>query len=1032
MPQRRSLISMLAMLAAICCSVAAAASEYRGVITFGGLPLPGATVTLSQGTQQLTTISDQSGAYRFENVADGTWKIEVTMQCFSTAQDQVEVGPTTPAGTFELKLLPSDQLMAAARPAGNAQPAGPPLKATESRKQEPPAAVKPPADTPRPPSDQNADSSDGFLVNGNVNNAATSLFSLDRAFGNRRPNSRSLYNGGLGLTFGNSSWDARSYSLTGLEVPKPSYNAITGIASIEGPLKIPHLLPRGPTLFAAYQWTRNQDEQDETGLVPTDAERAGNLAGLTNSLGQPITVINPSTGMPYPNNQVPVSAQAQALLQLYPQANIATNSMYNFQAHVLNDSHQDVVQTRLEKSLGNRDQLFGAFSLQSNRADTVNLFGFVDATGTLGLNTNINWSHRFSQHLFIAARYEFSRLRTRVTSEFGNRQNISGAAGITGNDQDPADWGPPSLNFSSGIASLTDANTSFDRNRTDRVTGSASLYRRRHNITLGGEFRKQEFNDFYQQNPRGAFTFTGAATTGEGSTASTSGSDLADFLIGIPDTSSIAFGNPDKYFRQPVYALYAQDDWRVLPSLTVKVGGRWEYGAPITELKGRLVNLDITPGSANAAPVLASAPTGPLTGIKYPSSLVRPDKLGFEPRIGISWRPIPASTVVVRAGYGVYHDTSVYLNSAQQLAQQAPLSTALNVENSTACPLTFVNGFTPCSYASADTYAVDPNFRVGYAQDWRLSVQRDLPAAMQIMVTYLGVKGTRGVQEFLPNTYAPGAVDPCPSCPRGFEYRTSGGDSTHQSGQLQLRRRLRAGFTATLDYLYSKSIDDDAFLGGQGHVDASTPAEASAQSAAPSAQSGAIAQNWLNLRAERAPSTFDQRHLLTVQAQYTIGSGPRGWHAHGRLAGTVIKRVDRPRQTQRRHRHAAKRRCYVETVPGTGFTGTIRPDLTGAPIAQSGRVHLNAAAYAAPRAGAWGNARRDSITGPGQFSLDTSLERTFRPTGRFNLTARVDATNVLNHAIFSGWTTTVNSTQFGLPASVNAMRSLQTTVRLRF
>ncbi len=1032
MARWRSIIWVLALLAAACISTSAAAAEYHGVITFGGLPLPGATITASQGAKTVTAISDQSGAYHFDDLADGVWKITVTMLCFSPVEAEVTVGATTPAGMFEMKLLPKEQLLAIANPANAPPRVEPTLKIPGIKKAETSAAANPPADIPRPPMDQNPDSADGFLVNGSVNNAATSQFSLDRAFGNRRPNSRNLYNGMLAFNFDNSALNARAYSLTGLEIPKPAYNAFTGFAAIGGPLKIPRLLPRGPTFSADYQWTRNQDEQDETGLVPTVAERAGNLAGLTNVLGQPITIFNPTTGVAFANNQVPVSAQASALQQLYPAPNIVANPLYNYQAPVLDDTHQDVVQSRLEQSVGHRDHLFGAFNLQNNRTSNVNLFGFVDATDTLGINTNINWTHRFSQRLFVTTRYDFSRLRTRIASEFQNRQNISGAAGITGNDQDAADWGPPSLNFSSGIVGLTDANSSFDRNRTDRISGSVGIYRHRHSFTLGGEFRRQEYNDFYQQNPRGAFTFTGAATSGGATGLTTSGSDLADFLIGIPDTSAIAFGNADKYFRQSAYALYAQDDWRLLPSLTINAGGRWEYGAPITELKGRLVNLDITQGFMNAAPVLASDPTGPLTGIKYPSSLVRPDKLGFEPRVALSWRPIPASTIVVRAGYGIYQDTSVYLSSAQQLAQQAPLSTALNVENSLACPLTLANGFTPCASVSADTYAVDPNFRVGYAQTWRLSVQRDLPAAMQIMVVYLGVKGSHGVQEFLPNTHPPGAVNPCPGCPLGFEYRTSGGDSTHQSGEVQLRRRLRAGFMAALDYLYSKSIDNDAFLGGQGHIEAGSQTEASAQSAAPTAQSGAIAQNWLNLHAERSLSTFDQRHSLSVQAQYTSGQGLEGGTLLGGWPGRLLKEW-----TVLAKMTAAtgmpETPIYLTAVPGTGFTGTIRPDVTGTPIGiHEGRIHLNAGAYAAPLSGTWGNAGRDSVTGPGQFTLDSSLERTFRATSKWNLTARVDATNVLNHAVYSGWVTTINSTQFGLPASVNAMRSLQTTVRLRF
>jgi hypothetical protein len=763
-----------------------------------------------------------------------------------------------------------------------------------------------------------------------------------------------------------------------------------------------------------------------SGLVPTEEERTGDLSGLLNALGQPVTIYNPATGLPFNGNQIPVSAQAQALLKVYPvpNSNIPANSPYNYQASVLNSSHQDVIQTRLNKTLGRKDQLYGAFNLQSTRAGNENLFGFVDTTDALGINTNINWAHRFSQHLFVHATYEFSRLRTKIVPEYENRENIAGAAGIVGNDQDPADWGPPALSFSSGIYGLSDANSAFNRNRTDLLSGSAAIYRGRHNITLGGDFRKQEYNDFFQQNPRGAFTFTGAATAGKGSNSASGGSDLADFLLGIPDTSSIAFGNADKYFRQPVYDAYVNDDWRILSNLTINAGMRWDYGGPMTELKGRLVNLDIAPNFAAAAAVLGSDPVGPLTGMHYPSSLIRPDLRGFEPRIGIAWRPIPASTVLVRASYGVYDDTSVYQAFVPQLAQQAPLSTSLSVQNSAACPLTLASGFNACSSVTADTFAVDPNLRTGYSQNWQLSVQRDLPGALQLTATYAGIKGTHGAQQILPNTYPIGATGSCPSCPVGFEYRTSGGNSTRESGQVQLRRRLRSGFMASLVYTYSKSIDDDAVLGGQGHVTASD------QGSTPAAS--AIAQNWLNPRAERGLSTFDQRHLLNVQAQYTSGQGLGGGDLMKGWSGRLLKEWTLVTQVTA-GTGMPETPSYLAAIPGTGFTGTIRPTLTGASIYHSSAgARLNAAAYIAPLTGQWGTAGRDSITGPGQFSLDSSLERTFRVKTKLNLTARVDATNMLNHGVFTGWFTTINSTQFGLPAAANPMRSLQTTIRLRF
>ncbi|MDR5728378.1 MAG: TonB-dependent receptor, partial [Terriglobia bacterium] len=366
------------------------------------------------------------------------------------------------------------------------------------------------------------------------------------------------------------------------------------------------------------------------------------------------------------------------------------------------------------------------------------------------------------------------------------------------------------------------------------------------------------------------------------------GSDFADFLLGIPDTSSIAFGNADKYFRESVYDAYVTDDWRISPELTLNAGVRWEYGAPITELFNRLVNLDITPGFTGVAPVLSTDPVGPLTGQKYPDSLIRPDRRGFEPRIGIAWHPISDSSLVVRAGYGIYDDTSAYQTIALQMAQQPPLSKTLSVENSPSCPLTLANGFLPCSSITQNTFAIDPNFQIGYTQNWQLAVQRDLPGSLQMVATYLGTKGTHGVQEFLPNTYPIGAVNPCPTCPAGFAYLTADGSSTREAGEIELRRRLHNGFAATLQYTFSKAVDDDSMLGGQGASATTTQSAASSNSnGGSSGGSGAgqgpaqnttptIAQNWLDLNAERGPSTFDQRHLLSVLAQYTTGMGLGG------------------------------------------------------------------------------------------------------------------------------------------------------------
>ena len=1000
---------------------AANASEYHGRVFFNGLPVPGVSVTLTLGDKHVTTATDLQGLYSFPDLPDGTWKISIEMQGFQPLAGVAVISPSSSAGTWNLQILSLEQMLATTH-------AAPAPVVLQPRVAEPLSTAKKPAekqdiaDSQRPPElPPYSAAADGLLINGSDNNAATSKYSLAPAFGNRRPGSKALYNGSLGAIVSNSVFDARPYSLTGLDIPKGSYSRVTFVGTVGGPLYIPHLLPHGPNFFLAYQRTGDSDADTLSGLVPTAAERAGDLSALVNGAA----LNDPITGLPL-GNPVVVSPQAQALLQLYPLPNLAGSTSYNYQTQVLNNNHADALQSRLDKGIGRRDQIFGGFGFRSSRVDSSNLFGFRDTTDTLGIDGNVNWSHRFPHSILTDVGYRFSRLRTQIQPNFQGRQNISGDAGITGNDQDSTNWGPPDLVFSSGIAALTDGISAFNRNRTDALTATATWTHRRHTTTFGTDLRRQEFNQLNQQNPRGVFSFTGAASAG---TASAVGSDFADFLLGVPDTSKLAFGNPDKYFRQTVYDAFVSDDWRIRPELTVNAGMRWDYGSPLTELKDRLINLDVAPNFTAVAPVLASNPVGSLTGFHYPTSLIQPDKRDFEPRIGIAWRPFPTSTVVIRAGYGIYVDTSVYLGSTQLLAQQAPLSRSVSVSNSAACPLTLADGFRDCAGTTSSTFAIDPNFRVGYAQTWRLSVQRDLPAALVLTGSYLGTKGTRGPQEFLPNTNPIGAVDPCPLCARGYIYRSSNGDSIRHAAELQVRRRLRSGLTATLDYQYAKSIDDDSDLGGQGHL--TTVADATGSSGTAGAIP-VIAQNWLNLRAERSRSNFDQRHLLKFNFQYTSGQGLKGGTLLSGWRGTLLKQWTLASQLSA-GTGLPETPLYLAAVPGTGVTGTIRPNRTAAPLYVGPPGYfLNAAAYTAPTIGAWGNAGRNSITGPNQISLDSSFARTFKLRDPLSLDVRLDATNLLNHVVFSAWNPITNSMTFGLPSNTQAMRSLQLTGRLRF
>ena len=739
------------------------ASEHHGQVTFGGLPIPGVAVTATQGDKKVTAITDGMGIYSFPDLADGTWSVQVEMSGFAPLKQDITVAPGGAAATWELKLKSLSEIQAqvqtpalaeprpAASAAAPAKPATPAPAKPKSQVQaaagspaaagaaaQGAAAAAPPAEPA--PSEANQQAADGFLVNGSQVNGGSSPFALNPAFGNNRRGPRSLYTYLLSLNnINTSALNARPFSQTGQVNPKPVTNSFQAQGSVQGPLRIPHILRNGPIFFINYALTRgrNANAQDY-GLVPTLDQRGGNLSSFPNQL------IDPATLMPIPGNIVPVSALAQALLNLYPKPNF-NSPQYNYQIPLTNVNHVDQLNTRVNKQIGRKNSILGTFALQDTRTSTPTLFGFLDTTSILGMNFDPQWRHQWTQRFSSTLEYQFTRLASHQYSNFENVSNDPlGLAGIMGNDQSPPYYGPPNLNFSSGIAGLTDANPSFNRNQTGLLKSDSTWNHGRHTVTFGVDFRRQEFNYFQESNPRGTFGFTGEQT----------GSDFADFLLGYPDQISLAVGNADKYLRESSYDAYVQDDWRVNSALTLIGGVRWEYQAPITELYGRLVNLDVAPGfTADASVCGNNDPRCPLTGTNYPSSLMNPDKHGFEPLLGFAWRPISGSSLVVRGSYQLRYSTSVYQAIAAQMDQQPPFSNSFNVSNVNASPLlTLADGFADASAASKPTFGVDPNFKIGYAQNWTLTIQKDLPGGLQMQTNYTGIKGTRLPQEFYPNS----------------------------------------------------------------------------------------------------------------------------------------------------------------------------------------------------------------------------------------------------------------------------------------
>jgi len=1047
------------------------AAEHRGQVKFNGLPLPGATVTATQGDKKLTAVTDGAGIYSFPDLADGVWDMQVEMLCFETQKREVAIGPETPPGEWDMKMLAFDQIKASA-PAAAAPPpaAAQQTTATASApaKPEPGApaastasAAAPAANPagksngkgkngkngtaanaqsgfqrtdvnasagspPAPPSDAapasmgadaSAGASEAMVVNGSTSNGVER-----RAFGNGRRGPGSMYRGDVYVFESNSDLNARPYSLTGIQPLQPVSNNATFGGSFAGPLYIPHVLRNNGQFFLQYQGTRSRNESTANSVFPTEAERQGDFSQTLYSAGHPVTIYDPLSGAPFPNNMIPttrINPQALSLLQYYPLPNIISPLQYNFQAPVVTRSDVDGFNARLSRSLNTKNFLSGLIGYQNSRTLTPNQsgFSFVDSGSTAGLRANAQYRHNFSRTLWGTFTEDYTRASAHTDPFFANRVDVSGNAGISGNDQSPSYWGPPSLGFSqSGITGLSDSNPSLFRRQTNAVGFNFQWARRPHTLYFVGDLRQLQFNYLSQTNPRGGLLFNGydTGTTLNGTPLTSSGYDFADFLLGTPDSASLAFGNADKYFREGVYDLGVDDDWRVTSSLSLRLGVRWEYFAPFYEKYGRLVNLDVLPGFGNAAPVVANDPIGSLTGTHYPSSLLNPDKHAIQPRVGLSWRPFLGSSLLVKAGYGLNYNTSVYQAIASQMMQQSPLSTEIQAVNSAATPLTLAHPFNQTPGLLPNTFGIDPDFRIGYVQSWQIAVQEDIPWSMVLTTTYLGIKGTRGAQEFYPNTYPIGAANPCPSCPSGYLYETSNGNSTFEALKVAAHRRFHNGFTGDVMYTFSKAIDDAA-LGGAG------------SSAGSGAGASVIAQNWLNLAAERALSPFDQRHLLSVSMSYSTGVGVHGGGLMSGWRGVIFKGWTITDSISLGS-GLPETPTYPGIIPGTNQSG-LRPNYTGAGVydATGGRF-LNASAFAVPVGGTWGDVGRDTITGPGQFSLNATMARTFAN----NLDLTLITNNALNHLVYSSYYTGITSPLFGAPLGVNSARSVQLRLRWRF
>ncbi len=573
-----------------------------------------------------------------------------------------------------------------------------------------------------------------------------------------------------------------------------------------------------------------------------------------------------------------------------------------------------------------------------------------------------------------------------------------------------------------------------DRDRSWVFNEVVQNQRGRHNIKIGGDYRRQMYNYY---NPggnngyatSGAYVFTGTFTSITAN--SSSGYDLADLLLGLPAQTQIY--NEDYTYRENINSasMFIQDDFKATNTLTVNLGLRWEWDGPYSEGNNQFASFN---------PNVANQTTGNLGEVQFagqngvPTHFMPNIYHDFLPRVGFAWNI--AKNTVLRGGVGFFRLPNIgfyQIGPLSKYVQQATFQSSDGVtpayQLSQGVPYVpyYVNAsgqpYVPASLTDPTSAVseIDTRDRTPYNIDWQFGIQHQFGSWFS-EVAYEASKGVKlpivlQTDQLQPSLFYIGnhALTPYPQY-QSVTYLTLDGNSNYQSLQSKLEHRWKDDFVISASYTFSKLMDD---------VDEVADSNSRAH------RQGV--QNVYNLRAEWGIGGYDipRRFVTNFVWSLPFGRGKKfvsgtpvlkdvvaGWE----LSGIAEYQVGQPLPiTQPNNTH--------------GFTEAQRPNVTGAPLftgTQTLRQWFNTAAFSEAPAYTLGDASRFPLHGPGLENWDMALQRNFMLTERAKLQFRGEFFNAWNHANFNNPQGNVASSSFGAISSSQAGRVTELVLRFFF
>lgn len=786
--------------------------------------------------------------------------------------------------------------------------------------------------------------------------------------------------------------------------------------------------------FASGEFLREAQPATIDPSVPTEAMRSGNFGALLQG-PNPVVIVNPYTGQAFQNNQIPQGMLNQAALtwqnDFYPSPNYGPADSFtaNFRGTYPQHVYTNRYYLRTDYAFSQKNSLYARVGYIRSSPEVLDS-GLPPSLTGYRVQRRQTWQGVLSDTWIVTPRLiNVAKIGlTHTANDFGGSltgQSLVDSLGITGFQTAPADvTGIPAV-YISDFSSPFQLTESAPTEQTVQYIDDATYQRGTHLIKFGAEFRPMQAEQYFYPT-FGSFSFDG----------SYSNFPYADFLLGLPQTTSYTFPRSPEYARLWYLNTFAQDEWRMRPNLTLFYGARYEYNSPAVDKynviasfnpasgavvvpNATIAQQDINPAFPSQIPIQTAAEAG------FPSRSMRNAfDLALYPRVGFAWQPLHNSNTVVRGGYGIYNDE--FSAGLFDDLYGGPFGLTVGYTNAINGNSSLISFQHPINSSAGGiglgALAVDgfnKNLRNPYAQQFNLTLEQNIGFSTGMRLSYIGTRGVKLVwtqninQVQASTTPFSQSATPYPDYYAVYLFQNGGYDN-YNALSAEVNRHFKGGLSYEAGLVWAKNLtdDDDTLANG--------------------VEGGVTAEDSYNLSRQKGNAEFTPRVDFVSNLIWDLPVGPGklllnennlasrivgGWQVSGayvaRSGDFLTPSFSGPDPSNTNQFTGAAQR-----VPGVSINSG------------GGSINrwFNPGAFTVPTAGTFGSGAFGTVEGPNMNALNLALFKSFSLYEQTKIELRGSFTNMLNHTNFGdpdatitdasvGQITSTTSKSFGGPRS---------------